>query len=499
MKPILVQDQVKLGPRRCLQLALSGMGYRMFRSMITVSILALAVAFLVHMLSYSLLSDQVVVAAHQELEPARRLARWVGRLAAPDGEARIVAGLAAGPDATVAEYAGWAGLSPAELAQARQDAAALADLDRYFTRITPAAAAVVTGGRDALAVARGLSDPTEMTLFLGRLEQLNLPIPLGEESALRALVSERLPRLTAVLGRVESGQRRAIESFRSAPGGSALEFLARSADEFARVVASAGFSVGPSDPADLGPLARDYLDLQQLAAMIESREVKSVVARRLGRPVALVNQDAVLDWLSSRSRAEWLTQAIQKASGVDPGQKGLGSERVLALADLVRREARLRAAVADQPIDAAGPLVARGGVFDLPAATLYLIALSFLVCVVGVANAMLMSVTERFTEIATMKCLGAMDTFVMGMFVFEAGVQGLFGGIVGVVLGLLLALARGYVEFGGLVGGALGSFPQLLLGGLASLIAGIVLAVVAAVWPSWVASRLAPMEAMRVE
>ena len=36
----------------------------------------------------------------------------------------------------------------------------------------------------------------------------------------------------------------------------------------------------------------------------------------------------------------------------------------------------------------------------------WLISLSLLVCVVGIANAMLMSVTERFREIGTMKCLG---------------------------------------------------------------------------------------------
>ncbi|MCC7409855.1 MAG: hypothetical protein IT442_17445, partial [Phycisphaeraceae bacterium] len=50
MKPIIVQDQVRLGVGRCVGLSLSGMSYRMFRSMITVSILALAVAFLSHVL-----------------------------------------------------------------------------------------------------------------------------------------------------------------------------------------------------------------------------------------------------------------------------------------------------------------------------------------------------------------------------------------------------------------------------------------------------------------
>ena len=46
----------------------------------------------------------------------------------------------------------------------------------------------------------------------------------------------------------------------------------------------------------------------------------------------------------------------------------------------------------------------------------WLIVLSLLVCVVGITNAMLMSVTERFREIGTMKCLGALDSFIVKLF-----------------------------------------------------------------------------------
>jgi putative ABC transport system permease protein len=129
----------------------------------------------------------------------------------------------------------------------------------------------------------------------------------------------------------------------------------------------------------------------------------------------------------------------------------------------------------------------------------WLIVLSFLVCVVGVANAMLMSVTERFTEIATMKCLGAMDGFVMMMFVFEATIQGLIGGVIGLVLGSVLAVLRGLVEFGSLISGASSAAGPIGLGMLLALLVGMLLAAVAAVGPSFIAARLAPMEAMRVE
>ena len=55
----------------------------------------------------------------------------------------------------------------------------------------------------------------------------------------------------------------------------------------------------------------------------------------------------------------------------------------------------------------------------------WLIIMSLIVCVVGIANSMLMAVTERFQEIGTMKCLGALDRFVVRLFLLESGFQGL--------------------------------------------------------------------------
>ncbi|MHC4873047.1 MAG: ABC transporter permease, partial [Planctomycetota bacterium] len=56
--------------------------------------------------------------------------------------------------------------------------------------------------------------------------------------------------------------------------------------------------------------------------------------------------------------------------------------------------------------------------------TIWLVVMSLLVCSVGIVNAMLMSVTERFQEIGTMKCLGAMDGFIIKIFMIEAFIQG---------------------------------------------------------------------------
>ena len=78
----------------------------------------------------------------------------------------------------------------------------------------------------------------------------------------------------------------------------------------------------------------------------------------------------------------------------------------------------------------------------------WLISLSLLVCVVGIANAMLMSVTERFREIGTMKCLGAEDGLVIRLFLIESALVGSVGALGGIALGVLVALAAGIAQFG---------------------------------------------------
>jgi len=126
----------------------------------------------------------------------------------------------------------------------------------------------------------------------------------------------------------------------------------------------------------------------------------------------------------------------------------------------------------------------------------WLISLSLLVCVVGIANAMLMSVTERFREIGTMKCLGALDTFIVKLFLLESTFQGLAGTSAGVVIGFALTLGLALLDYGGYT---LAYFP--LVGIVESagyaLVVGTLLSLIGAMLPAYRAAKMEPVEAMR--
>ena len=129
---------------------------------------------------------------------------------------------------------------------------------------------------------------------------------------------------------------------------------------------------------------------------------------------------------------------------------------------------------------------------------LWLVTISLLVCGVGIANAMLMAVTERYKEIGTMKCLGALDRFVVELFLLESGFQGILGSVSGVIIGGLAMIIATAARYGKEV---FTTLPLLNIGMYAciSIAIGTVLSVAGAIYPAYVAAKMVPADAMRRE
>lgn len=127
-----------------------------------------------------------------------------------------------------------------------------------------------------------------------------------------------------------------------------------------------------------------------------------------------------------------------------------------------------------------------------------MLGLSVLVSAAGVLNTMLMSVSQRYREIGTMKCLGALDQFVLASVMLESAILGLVGAIIGVIIGLFVSLLLGLFEFGGAVFQNL-ELSWLFLKILAAFGLGIFLTTFGASVPAYIASKMPPMEAMRGE
>ena len=117
--------------------------------------------------------------------------------------------------------------------------------------------------------------------------------------------------------------------------------------------------------------------------------------------------------------------------------------------------------------------------------------ISLLVGSIGIMNIMLVTVTERTREIGIMKALGFSSTDVLLLFLIESIIISLFGGI----LGLIVGLGGAYLVTNLLNLPFLYS-PYIFEAGL--LVATIV-GVAAGVYPASKAAKLPPVEALRYE
>jgi putative ABC transport system permease protein len=117
--------------------------------------------------------------------------------------------------------------------------------------------------------------------------------------------------------------------------------------------------------------------------------------------------------------------------------------------------------------------------------------ISLIVGSIGIANIMLVSVTERTREIGIMKATGARRRDVLQLFITEAVLLGVIGALLGAVVGAIGGYAA--TAYAGI---PLTLDPWLFAGAIA---VGISVGVLAGAYPAWRAAKTDPIDALRYE
>ena len=117
-------------------------------------------------------------------------------------------------------------------------------------------------------------------------------------------------------------------------------------------------------------------------------------------------------------------------------------------------------------------------------------SISLIVGGIGVANAMFTSVLEQTRYIGLLKSLGARNNTVLKLFIYEAAMVGLIGGVIGLALSFVGSVALSYFGLPSKI------TPELVCLGLGF---SVVVGIVSGLLPARNAASVAPIEALRYE
>jgi putative ABC transport system permease protein len=232
---------------------------------------------------------------------------------------------------------------------------------------------------------------------------------------------------------------------------------------------------------------------QRLVLAGQSYTVVGELAPRKGGFLGENRQDSVMSIpLGTARRLAGVPDRVVLYVRSKPGARNearLETEAVLRrLRGLAPGEANdFNLSTSDQIIATFDQLGARIGL-----ATFALAAVSLVIGGIGIANVMIIGVTERTREIGLRLALGARRRNVLAQFLVEAAVLSGVGGIAGVGVAIALGLLLRFAVTG------FSAVPPLW-SVLAGLLASVLVGMLAGFFPARRAARLDPVEALRYE
>lgn len=123
-------------------------------------------------------------------------------------------------------------------------------------------------------------------------------------------------------------------------------------------------------------------------------------------------------------------------------------------------------------------------------------AISLLVGGIGIMNVMLISVQQRIREVGLRKAVGARNRHIVTQFLMEAVFLTLVGGVLGIIIGTLIALLTSVVmNYLGYTWEFIVSLSSILVATSVAILIGILFGL----YPALKAAKISPMEALRYE
>jgi cell division protein FtsX len=488
-KTIDVRDQVTLSFENSLRFCLKGISYRLFRSSLTLAVVIVAVAFFTVLLSESLMLRSTSRGVHEEMRSVREadslFMHLFHRYSTHDLSLKLAE--MKHDEGAIGEVAAITGMSGSVVNDLVEQCYVEQLFLHFFRTLSPGKRAVLVKKETGRGIFNYLSNQDEWDAFVASLDKMrSVRLPL-ELATLRGFLDTR-EEFMAALKAVQSARNATVNDLEvklnALTGGEDFtQWLGSAtpeqAEQWRAIVVASGFMLEPDEMARVQRQLRVSALEDRIGTLLQTPDMREAWKVKFKTTPGLEEK---LMQLKEPEVGALLGDAFSEAERADVVDRFANVKHLRAL---IRKLPRVESAVA-------------GEARFLDGRQIFLIIISFLVCMVGIANAMLMSITERFREIATMKCLGATDGFILKQFLIEAAIQGVVGGSIGMVIGMIVSVIKSSIMLGGSV---FRFFPamDMLYCAIVTVLIGIGLAMLASIYPSRAAAKMAPMDAMRVE
>jgi hypothetical protein len=483
-----VKPQTKLSLQKSLRFCTRGIAYRLFRSSLTLAVVVVAVAFFMVLLTESVIIGSVATGIRGQTVELREADQFMAHVTSlPSLQSlRNKLSAAADDEAAITEYARVSGVTDTDIANLTASCAAERQYLKFFADLSVGKRSILIKRLIGSAIFEHLADDEAWSEFASDLvDMMSVRLPGGEDS-FRTFLDEY------------DAYRSNLANFHTTWHGSIKKLSIAMKPLVGETDAATWLAdASPEKRAEWQKLVSEHgfdiedAKLDRVTDLLSIAVLKNRVVR------ALQTSDKRAAWKKAFKRShgnEEKLLLLEDARANEILESAYSADDRAKLVAQVTHESKLRTTTGRLE----GKAAPEGETAMLSGRQIFLVVISFVVCMVGIANAMLMSITERFREIATMKCLGATDEFILSQFLIEAAIQGVIGGLVGMLVGLIIAIGKNGLLFGSVI---FDFFPltQVALAACFTIVAGVLLAMLASVYPSWTAARMAPMDAMRVE
>lgn len=209
---------------------------------------------------------------------------------------------------------------------------------------------------------------------------------------------------------------------------------------------------------------------------------------------------------------------VSKMTGTSPAAVKLTPSEVLVKAADINKVAEIESAIKAQGYNTSSMQSFREEMAKQARNTELMLgglgAISLFVAAIGIANTMIMSITERTKEIGIMKALGCYVKDIRTLFLMEAGCIGLIGGICGIVFSIIASVIANLVSMGVFPMGITGeTIMQALIGGenitrrsaitpaliIFAIFFSIAIGVISGYYPANKAVKISALEAIKNE